>query len=214
MNIDIYCHTNRINGLRYVGYSSRGIEKRWKGHVSTAMNGGKQLFPKAIREFGEENFDHDVICTIQNSSEAKILERHYIEMLNTWGPLGYNMSKGGSGYQSFSETHRRNLSVANTGKKKSAEHCKKISEREKGKLLTEERKQQMSVNQKEFFASIEGMCMRQKISQTLTGCHLSEEHKKHIRFAIRGKKRSDETRQKMKEAQRKRRHRELEIHDY
>jgi group I intron endonuclease len=95
----IYCHTNKLNDMRYVGYTSQTMMKRWAGHVCDALkHNHMNTFAKAIREHGPDVWEHEVICDgIVSVKEAKLLERHYIEMLNTCGPLGYNMTRGGNG---------------------------------------------------------------------------------------------------------------------
>jgi len=95
----IYCHTNRIDGMRYVGYTKQTMMQRWAGHVCDAIkHGHTNCFAIAIREHGPDAFDHDVICDgIFDVKDAKHLERHFIEMLGTCGPLGYNMTRCGNG---------------------------------------------------------------------------------------------------------------------
>lgn len=98
LTIDVYCHTHRESGRRYVGYASNGMMCRWRDHVRNAIHENRKCeLSRAIREHGPEAFNHEVICTAQTLKDAKFLERHYIEMLNTWGPLGYNMNRGGGG---------------------------------------------------------------------------------------------------------------------
>lgn len=216
--MDVYCHTNKINGLRYVGYTTGKMKKRWKDHIYAARNGSNQFFHQAIREFGPENFDNEVICEIDDVKNAKVLERFYIEMLNTWGPLGYNMTKGGngSGYRIFSDLHRKRLSIASTGKIQSAEQKQKTSQREKGnsrrkgKLLNLEQKIQQRAARLAFLASEKGKAATAKMALTLTGRHLSNDHKEKISRKIKGKKRSLHTVQKMRESQQRRRMKEKE----
>lgn len=205
--IDIYCHTNRITCLRYVGFSMHGIEKRWQRHVFSSK-AGKCLFSEAIRTSGKDAFDHDVICTVDNVRDAKILERHFIEMLNTWGPLGYNMTRGGNGNGSvlrgrkFTEDHRRKLSEAHKGKIVSKETRKKMSEAARSKIVSEETRQKHSENmmgeKNPNFGKELPEETRSKISEALTGRSLSEETCQKISNAGSGQKRSNETKEKMR----------------
>ncbi len=99
MSYLIYCHTNKFNGKRYVGYTKQGIDKRWIGHLRAAENAAPLIFPRAIKKYGPDAWDHDIICdNVPTKADAEVLEIHYIEMLDTWGPNGYNMTPGGAGY--------------------------------------------------------------------------------------------------------------------
>ncbi len=115
---EIYVHTNRSNGMRYVGYTHKSMEKRWKEHVEAAHSGKRNLLARAIRKHGLEAFDHDIICECESASDAKNLERHFIEMLNTKGPLGYNMTFGGDGFVGLQRTkeHIKNQANSHRGK--------------------------------------------------------------------------------------------------
>lgn len=206
--------------MRYVGYSSLGIEKRWLKHVALAFKGVITLFSCAIREFGNEAFDHDVICTVETEKEAKILERHFIEMLNTWGPLGYNMTRGGNGNggalrgRKYSSEHRHRISEAHKGKVLSLETRRKLSEigsqrvgedhPMRGKHFSDEARINMSNAKKELYATERGLEIRQRTSQTMIGGKLTEEHKRNLSKAGLGHKHSDETRRKLSEAAKRR----------
>jgi len=125
-----------MNDMRYVGFTNGTMIKRWKGHVKDAFKGSTTDFHKAICENGPDVFDHDVICEgIDSVKDAKFLERHYIEMLNTWGPRGYNMNKGGGGNPNPNEINRQNMRLAKIGRKRAPftqEHVRNISTGMKG----------------------------------------------------------------------------------
>lgn len=95
--------------MRYVGYTKQTMMERWSNHVCDALrHGHMNAFAVAIREHGPKAFDHDVICDdVADVAQAKVLERHYVEMLNTWGGLyGYNQTRGGNGSGPRSEATR------------------------------------------------------------------------------------------------------------
>ena len=112
--------------------------ERWQGHVKDAFNGSITEFHRAIYEHGVDVFEHDVICdNVQSLKDAKCLERHYIEMLGTWGPQGYNMNKGGGGNPNPSEVHRQNMRLAALKRKRiplTQDHKENIGKAVKGKL--------------------------------------------------------------------------------
>lgn len=62
--IGIYKYTNKINQKSYIGQSIQ-IEKRKKQHIQSAYNKNHinyySDFYKAIRNFGIENFDFEIL---------------------------------------------------------------------------------------------------------------------------------------------------------
>ena len=120
----IYCHTCHFTGKRYVGYTKLTIDGRWSVHLKLVRKGSKLLFHNAIRKHGVDAWDHDVICDdIPTLADAKLLERHYNEMLGTY-ENGYNMTMGGDGCppgsqkgRVFTVAHREKLRQAKLGKK-------------------------------------------------------------------------------------------------
>ena len=193
-----------MNGKVYVG-QTKDVCKRKLGHLYSARVGNKRPLYSAIRKHGWDNFTLEILeeCPVVSVNAREV---HWINTYDSLDPLkGYNLARGGNcpaGYV-LSAEHKRKLSLLHKGRKRSPEHCKKISERAMGnshrlgKTLTEEQKQHQSAIKNELYASEEGTRIRQKISKTLTGRTLTEEHKKNVGLAGIGKKRSDETRQKM-----------------
>lgn len=96
MTFIIYCHTNLVNGKRYVGQTMRTMESRWTAHVSSAWRGGPcRVFHAAIRKYGADAFDHeilDVVTTQEGADRAEIL---WIDRLGCRVPRGYNVCIGG-----------------------------------------------------------------------------------------------------------------------
>ena len=89
---DIYCITNNINGMQYVG-QSKDAHKRFKAH---ALAKDKTYFHSAIRKYGIDNFDMEILE--HQTSNYNLLEQYWIETLDTIYPNGYNIAKGGAGY--------------------------------------------------------------------------------------------------------------------
>ena len=66
MNGYIYKFINRINGKKYIGQTNN-IENRYKAHLSSKRN---DPFHNALRKYGIENFDFEVIECIDSIEES------------------------------------------------------------------------------------------------------------------------------------------------
>lgn len=60
----IYIHTNRINGKKYVGQTTRNPKKRW-------CREGTQLEIDCLREFCNSHFDNSVSATANLRKSGK-----------------------------------------------------------------------------------------------------------------------------------------------
>lgn len=93
----IYCHTNRVNGKRYVGQTRKTMEIRWRRHLTDARAGAQWVFQRAIRKYGPEAFDHDVLEECLTLEAANAAEQRWIAHFNSTDPaLGYNTDAGGN----------------------------------------------------------------------------------------------------------------------
>ncbi len=108
----IYCHTNRVNGKRYVGQTSKTIGRRWYEHVNAARNNlnGCRHFHAAIRKYGPDVFDHEILDIVTSRAGADAAERVWIKQRRCLVPDGYNLTTGGSTHTQHEET-RRILSI-------------------------------------------------------------------------------------------------------
>lgn len=147
----IYKWTNKINGKSYIGQTI-DEEGRKKGHINGRY---KCYFHDAIKKYGVENFNYEVIERIE---ESKLSEReiYWIEYYNTYNN-GYNLTLGGEGTRGFShgftEEQKKKMSESHKGqiawnKGKhgiySEETRKKISEASKKHKHTSEAKEKIS----------------------------------------------------------------------
>ncbi|UPK45895.1 GIY-YIG nuclease family protein [Paenibacillus pabuli] len=113
---DIYVITNRINGKRYVGYTSKGYESRFNDHIKQSRGPSERYLCRAIRKYGTDNFFTEVIEQVDTLSEAAQREMFFINELNTFahkrGSHGYNATLGGEGMNGvvFSEETRNKIS--------------------------------------------------------------------------------------------------------
>lgn len=112
----IYKTTNTINGKIYIGQTKKTKEK------SVNYMGSGKLLLKAIKEYGKESFVKEIIEEIESKDYPVIdkKEIYWIEFYNSKNPeIGYNITKGGSGWSSY-------------GIKRTEETKRKQSEKRKG----------------------------------------------------------------------------------
>lgn len=95
----IYVYTNKINGHQYVGQTN-DVRKRYNGHKSNAYNKKDRQYnyplSGAIRKYGIENFDFEVIEEVNTREEANEREIYWIKEKKSYvSQGGYNVSYGG-----------------------------------------------------------------------------------------------------------------------
>ena len=165
----VYCHTNKINGKKYIGITKLKPERRWSNG-----NGYKEcrVFFNAIKKYGWDNFAHEIWYTNLFIDDAERMERKLIKKYNTLCPNGYNLQTGGGVNRTFAPST-----------------LKKMSESQKGKVLSEEHKE--------------------KIRQSNIGLKRTPEQIENIRRAQLGKKLTDEHRENISKGVRRNKHRKL-----
>jgi len=90
----IYKATNKINGKSYIGQTINYKNRLWQHRRCYEKEDCK--FHDAIKEFGFDNFEWEVIETCERKEEADNLERKYIELFDSYRN-GYNENKGSVG---------------------------------------------------------------------------------------------------------------------
>lgn len=124
----VYIHTNKNNGKKYVGQTCMKPENRWQNGMRYSHS---PHFFSAIKKYGWDNFEHEIIKDNLTKEEADKLEIYLIDKLKTRNrDYGYNISEGGgSGYSGIkmSEEQKRKISESESGKLVSLETRTKIS---------------------------------------------------------------------------------------
>lgn len=92
----VYCHTNKTNGKKYIGCTSKRPNQRY-GKNGVEYIRAKQKFGQAIEKYGWDGFHHDILAQVDSEEEAEELEIAFIEKYKTTeNEYGYNVAKGGS----------------------------------------------------------------------------------------------------------------------
>jgi group I intron endonuclease len=90
----IYKHTNKINGKIYIGQTSQDPKKRWQNGESAYLH--NPHFLNAIKKYGWDNFEHEILLEGLTQEEMSYWEDYYIEYYDSRNAdKGYNINKGG-----------------------------------------------------------------------------------------------------------------------
>lgn len=87
----VYCIENKVNGKKYIGITTRAIDKRFEEHKKA-----NSYIGSAIRKYGVSNFSISELDTAKTHEELCQLEVFYIEKFKTF-ENGYNLTIGGDG---------------------------------------------------------------------------------------------------------------------
>ena len=91
----VYVHINKVNQKRYVGITSQKPEKRWNNGENYQCN---KYFTRAIKKYGWDNFDHEIIMEGLSKEDACNWEVALIAQWKTTDrSRGYNICQGGDG---------------------------------------------------------------------------------------------------------------------
>lgn len=130
----VYCHTNKINGKKYIGITCQNPKNRWDSGHGYRNN---RHFWSAIKKYGWDSFLHEILFDNLLKEDAKLKEIELISNLNTRNrEFGYNITAGGESGNGYiaSDESRRKISEANKGRIVSKETRDKISKAHLGKV--------------------------------------------------------------------------------
>lgn len=103
----VYIHTNKIDYKKYAGITKYGNapNKRWQNGKAYLLN---KHFTQAIRKYGWDNFEHEIIASNLTEEEAKRFESILIDKLDLMNPdKGYNLNSGGETMNHSEQTKRK-----------------------------------------------------------------------------------------------------------
>lgn len=139
----IYKATNKINGKCYIGQTRHSLEYRKRIHITKAHQGLNTHFYQAIRKYGEDNFDWEIICSTNNKQTLNELETYYIAKFDSI-KHGYNMVDGGDNNImdiEYVKTYHDNVMRSDEVRQKISESMKKYR---KEHPFTEEHREKLS----------------------------------------------------------------------
>jgi group I intron endonuclease len=178
----IYKVTNIINGNCYIGKTVQSLEIRKSCHFSDLKrNEYTSYFHNALRKYGSENFEWDIIHRTNNEDHLNELEKFYIKFYRAKVKV-YNRTDGGDGI---------------SGYKFSDDIKNKISNSLKGFKHTEETRKKLSYIQKIFQNKPE---VKERTRKNSTGRKHTEETKLIMSNKAKGRHHTEETKLKMKKS--------------
>ena len=126
----IYRHTCTITNKSYIGKTIAGLDARLTLHLSDAARGTTNHFHRAIRKYGIDSFNSDILYIAFDKCDdyLYLVEKDIIAAYNTFNE-GYNSTPGGRGTGS-GKNHPR------WGMKHAPESIIKMSDAHKGVKLS------------------------------------------------------------------------------
>ena len=147
----VYKHTTPSNKV-YIGITSQKETHRWGRDGHGYYN---QAFGNAVRKYGWDNIQHEIVCTGLSKEEAVTTEKKLIaEYHSDDRNFGYNCTSGGFLCE-FNEETKEKISKALTGRKLSEEHRANIAKCRTGWEFSEETRKRMSENRKGIYPNDE-----------------------------------------------------------
>ena len=121
----VYLITNKVNGKKYVGQTTKSIEQRWKEHCYSNPT-RKFLLHKAIAKYGVENFEIEQLAVAPFVQALDDLERFHIKDQKSLAPIGYNLESGGAKFKTLTEDIKLKIKQSNTGFRCKQPHAKPV----------------------------------------------------------------------------------------
>lgn len=182
MTIYRYVKTHNITGLKYLGKTSRADPH--------AYPGSGIYWLRHLKKYGKD-YSTIILKECHSSSEIKEWGLYYSNLWNVvksneWANLIKEEGSGGATFGFLGKNH-------------SAESIEKIKERSKGILKSEITKTKMKENHVGFSGKEHTANTKALISDYHKNKKISDDHKEKIRAALRGRPKTTEHRNKLKE---------------
>jgi group I intron endonuclease len=134
----VYQILNKVNNKSYIGITTKTVKERYNASIWYKCHSINRILQLLVLKYGSDNFE---IIILEEPELDKLEEREcfYIEMLNSFVPNGYNLTKGGEINKQISEESKLRNSNSNKGripwnknKKHSMEHIERQRNSMKG----------------------------------------------------------------------------------
>lgn len=145
--MEVYLITNKINGKKYVGCTTKGYLQRFKSHLyRSSRNENKEYLHRAVAKYGEENFQVSLLERCHSAEEMFASEKKWIEHHKSFGSGGYNLTEGGEGKVGcrVPQEVKERLRFLRTGTRHTEEAKRKMSLARQGKSFSEKHKKALS----------------------------------------------------------------------
>lgn len=204
----VYKATNKINGKIYIGITTKTLEHRRKIHIRDSKK-VDTYFYRAIRKYGEDNFEWEIIDTAETKKELEELEKYYIKLYDSFDnkEKGYNTTSGGCSLYEITKEERQKRSKRvkgennpmygvespMKGKSFTKEHREKISDALKGSYRPHiiggnnpSAKQVINLDTGEIFETLSEASKKYNISRQMIGkvCNGYNQTAKGFRWAF------------------------------
>jgi len=142
--LEIYKATNTVTGKSYIGFTN-DFSVRKSNHFGDASRGSTTHFHNSIRKHGKDNFKWVIIAEATTRKEAGELETKLIHKHDTF-VNGYNSTTGGESDWEITEKMRANIVAAAKNRPPvSSKTRKKLSELHTGKIVSIKARKNMSI---------------------------------------------------------------------
>jgi group I intron endonuclease len=184
----VYKATNMVNDKVYIGKTVHSLERRKSQHLHELKKNNNQYFKRALRKYGKENFEWEVLTETDDEKKLNVLEKFYIAAYKKMTDV-YNLTNGGEGVSGYIPTEeiRKKISESLKGKYPiSIENKIKLSKLNSGSNHPQYGKHRSEETKKKLSEAYKKQLKTQ--GHPALGIHRSEETKEKLRQANLGKK--------------------------